>query len=127
MTFEEQVMFTPRQIDAAYINSLVDLISACRKYEVKIDKVFAFQNGWQVIFKDFKGDAICHDHSYGSPCYGGCFDDSLHTNKWDRRGKWETMGFPWDHEDVSVHSAEWLAQALRWLEDGNEYNESWEG
>ena len=127
MTFEEQVMFTPRQIDAAYINSLVDLINACRKYSVKIDKIFAFQNGWQVIFDGFKGDAICHDHSYGSPCYGGGFDNSLHTNEWDRRGKWETIGFPWDHEDVSVHSAEWLAQALRWLEDGNEYNKSWEG
>lgn len=35
--------------------------------------------------------------------------------------------FTWDGTDVSVHRAEWLAQALRWLEDGNEYNESWEG
>lgn len=122
----QKMAFTPRQIDAAYINSLVDLINACRKYNVKIDKVFTFQNGWSVTFEGFKGDAICHDHSYGSPCYGGCFDDRLHTNKWDRRGEWETMGFPWDHEDVSVHSAEWLAQAIRWLEEGHEYDESWE-
>ena len=124
---KQKMMFTPRQIDAAYINSIVELVNACKKYDVNIDKVFTFQNGWQVTFKDFKGDAICHDHSYGSPCYGGCFDDSVHTNEWDRSGSWETMGFPWDGIDVSVHSAEWLAHSIRWLMDGFEYDESWEG
>ena len=124
---KQSMMFTPRQIDAAYINSLVELVNACRKYNVKINKVVTFQNGWQVTFEGFEGDAICHDHSYGSPCYGGCFDDSVHTNDWDRSGSWETMGFPWDGHDVSVHKAEWLAHSIRWLLDGQEYDESWEG
>ena len=123
----ERMMFTPRQIDAAYVNSLVELVNACRKYDVKIDKVHAFQNGWQVTFEGFRGDAICHDHSYGSPCYLGLIDDHVHANNWDRSGSWETIDFPWDGCDVSVHSAEWLAQALRWLKDGYEYDESWEG
>ena len=124
--FNQKMMFTPRQIDAAYINSIVDLVNACRKYNVKIDKVRTFQNGWQVTFEGFDGDAICHDHSYGSPCYGGCFDDSVHTNKWNRSGSWETIGFPWDNDDVSVHTAEWLAQAIRWLDEGHEYDVCWE-
>ena len=122
----DRMMFTPRQIDAAYINSIVDLVNACRKYDVKINKVFTFQNGWQVTFEGFKGDAICHDHSYGSPCYGGCIDDSVHTNKWDRCGEWETMGFPWDGIDVSVHDAEWLARQIARLGNGEQYDESWE-
>ena len=103
---ERYIASTPRQIvSAAYINSIVHLVIACRKYDVKIDKIFTFQNGWRVTFKGFKGDAI----------------------EWDRSGSWETMGFPWDGDDVSVHDTEWLAQALRWLEDGNEYDECWEG
>lgn len=102
----EKMQLTSRQIDAAYINSLVELVNACRKYDVKIDKVFTFQNGWAVTFDGFNGDAICHDHSEGSPCYGGCFDDSVHTNDWRRSGRWETIDFPWDGIDVSVHEAE---------------------
>lgn len=124
--FNQKMMFTPRQIDAAYINSLVELVSACKKYNVKIDKVFTFQNGWSVTFEGFNGDAICHDHSYGSPCYGGCLNDKVHTNDWSRSGSWETMGFPWDGIDVSVHFAEWLAKSIARLGNGEEYNDSWE-
>lgn len=91
-----------------------------------IDKVFAFQNGWAVTFEGFKGDAICHDHSYGSPCYGGCFNDSVHTNDWNRCGRWETLGFPWDNGNVSVHESEWIANALGRLLCGEEYDNSWE-
>ena len=123
---KQKMQFTPRQIDAAYINSLVELVNACRKWSVKIDKVFAFQNGWQVTFEGFKGYAVCHDHSYGSPCYGGCLDDSVHTNEWDRFGSWETIGFSWDGIDESVHEAEWLARSIARLRNGEEYDESWE-
>ena len=125
--FNTKMMFTSRQIDAAYINSLVELVNACRKYGVRINKVFTFQNGWQVTFDGFNGDAIYHDHSYGSPCYGGCFDDSVHTNDWGSSGSWETLGFPWDGHDVSVHKAKWLAQSIARLGSGEEYDESWEG
>lgn len=101
--------FSPKQIDAAYINSLVDLVNACRYRHVKIDTVRHYQNGWHVTFKGYEhADAICHDHSYGSPCYQG-FTNSEHTNNWSRSGEWETIGFPWDEGDVTVHSAEELA------------------
>lgn len=121
----DRMAFTPRQIDAAYINSLVELVNACRKWCVEINKVNAFQNGWQVSFVGYPhADAICHDHSYGSPCYGGCFDDSVHTNDWSRSGSWETTGFPWDYDDVSVHDAEWLAHEISLLNRGYVYHES---
>ena len=35
-----EIAFTSQQIDAAYINSLVDLVNACRELDVKIDKVY---------------------------------------------------------------------------------------
>lgn len=124
--FEQKVAYIPRQIDAAYVCALVNLVNACFKNDVKIDKVFTFQNGWQVTFDGFKGDAICHDHSYGSPCYGGLFDDNVHTNKWVNTGKWETMGFPWDGIDVSTHTSEWLGHSIGRLLRGDVYDESWE-
>lgn len=109
---KERMQFTPMQIDAAYINSLVELVNACRAQEVELDTVQTFQGGWRVTFKGYDGDAICHDHSYGSPCYGAFFDERAHSNDWSRSGSWETIGFPWDHDDVSVHSAEELAANL---------------
>ena len=115
--------YQPRQIDASYINSLVDLINACRKYGVKINTVQAFQNGWKITFEGFKGDAICHDNSYGSPCYGGIIDDTIHDNDWTRSGAWETIGFPWDADDVSVHDAETLAHMIAALRDGSDWEE----
>lgn len=103
---------TMKQIDAAYINSLVDLVNACRHYNVKIDEVRHHLNGWHVTFAGHPhADAICHDHSYGSPYYM-----CEHTNDWERNGEWETIGFPWDDDDVSVHTAEELAFYLYCLD-----------
>lgn len=116
---KEHMHFTPMQIDAAYINSIVELVNACRAQQVEIDKVCAFQGGWQVTFKDYENaDAICHDHSYGSPCYGAFFDKNMSNNDWSRSGAWETIGFPWDGDDVSIHDAEELAFYLRCLNNG---------
>lgn len=116
-TNTDNYAFTPRQIDAAYINSLVDLVNICRELDVKLDTVQAFQNGWRVTFVGFEGDAICHDASYGSPCYGGILDDTVHTNDWSRSGLWETIDFPWDNDDVSVHDAETLVHMIAALRD----------
>lgn len=113
---KERMHFTPMQIDAPYINSLVELVNACRAQQVELDKVCAFQGGWQVTFKGHDGaDAICHDRSYGSPCYGAFFDKVMPSNDWSRSGAWETIGFPWDGVDVSVHNADELAFYLRCL------------
>lgn len=113
-----ELAFTNQQIDAAYINSLVDLVNACRELDVKIDKVAYYQHGWIVTFEDFDGDAICHSGSYGSPCYGGLYNPDIERNDWSDSGSWETFGFPWDHDDVSVHSARALAYMLDALRGG---------
>ena len=116
--FQERMHFTPMQIDAAYINSLVELVNACRAQHVELDKICAFQGGWHVTFKGHEGaDAICHDHSYGSPHYMPSFYN-YPVNDWSCSGDWETIGFPWDEDDVSVHSAEELAFYLRCLDNG---------
>lgn len=121
-----EIAFTAQQIDAAYINSLVDLMNACRELNVKIDKVFHYQRGWKVTFEGFDGDAICHSGSYGSPCYGGLYNPDVEHNDWSECGRWETYGFPWDNGDVSVHSARALAHmidALRGSFDWENYED----
>ena len=116
--FELKVDFTPRQIDACYINSLIALVNACRKMHVSIDTIQAYQNGWVVTFENFNGDAICHDGSYGNPIHNRYFETDKHHNDWTEIGEWETIGFPWDGDDVSTHSAEELAAFLAALRDG---------
>lgn len=112
--------FRPDQIDAMYINSLVDLINACREAGVEVDKVCHYQNGWHVTFKGFDhADAICHDGSYGNPIYNRYFEENKYHNDWNEHGDWETIGFPWDGNDVSVHSAQELALYLAVLKNGS--------
>jgi len=112
-----EIAFTNQQIDAAYINSLVDLVNACRANNVKIDKVSYYQHGWVVTFKDYPdADAICHNGSMGSPCYGGLYNPEVEKNDWNDWGQWETIGFPWDRGDVSVHCAEVLARMIHALD-----------
>ena len=113
-----EIAFTAQQIDGAYINSLVELVNACREYGVKIDKVFHYQHGWAVTFEGFKGDAICHSGSYGSPCHHGLYNPDVERNDWSDSGSWETCGFPWDNGDVSVHDASDLARMVAALRDG---------
>lgn len=111
--------FTLQQVDGAYVNSLVDLVNACRAQNVDINEVRLYQNGWHVTFKGHEhADAICHDGSYGSPCYMAEYLGEGHDNDWSRSGKWETIGFPWDNNDVSVHDAETLAQMIHALNCG---------
>ena len=109
--------FTREQIDAAYINALVNLINACRQRGVELNTVSHYQNGWLVTFKGYSGDAICHDGSYGSPNYNlECNSESTNQNDWsDNSGAWETIGFPWDGDDVSVHDVNELAYYLHCL------------
>lgn len=115
-------IFEPKSIDAAYIIALTELVNACRAYRVEINKVNHFQNGFHVTFKGFPhADAICHDHSYGSPCYGAIFDDMKHQNNWDIEDvHWETIGFPWDGNDVTVHSAIEIAAMISAINHGND-------
>jgi len=118
---ENYTTFTPKQIDGAYVNALVDLVNACRANNVEIDKVCHYQNGWHITFAGHPhADAICHDGSYGSPCYMADYLGKGHDNDWSCRfSKWETIGFPWDYDDVSTHDPEELALYLRGLNEGN--------
>lgn len=116
--FEARVAFTPRQIDACFVNSLVNLVNACREVHVSINTVQAYQNGWLVTFENFDGDAVCHDGSYSNPIHNRYFETDKYHNDWSESGDWETIGFPWDYGDVSVHSAEELAAFLAALRDG---------
>lgn len=111
--------FTTYQIDGAYVNALVDLVIECRKNKVNINTVQTYQGGWRVTFEQYDGDAICHDSSYGSPyCLLSKRD---HKNDWSSSGFWETIGFPWDNDDVTVHSVEELAFYLRALNEKDNY------
>lgn len=102
-TYDE---FDKKYINTTYINALVDLVNACRRLDVKLDKVQHLFNGWRVTFKGYSGDAICHDGSYDS-----------------QFGYWESIGFPWDGDDVSVHDADTLVAFIAAL---NNVETPWE-
>lgn len=118
--------FDLKSVDAAYVNALTELVIACRACNVKLDKVYHYQNGWLVKFAGYpNADAICHDGSYGSPNHGAGFGYGEYHNDWNKSGPWETIGFPWDGDDVSVHSASELAANIHILDTLGE-NASWE-
>lgn len=94
------------EINLAYVNGLADLVIACRANDVKITGVRSYLNGFIVYFEVEGGDAILHDGSYGRTA-----------------GQWETIGFPWDGMDVSVHSAENLAQLLAAVKIGADWRD----
>lgn len=118
MKIENKNAFNPITIDGSYVASLVELVNACRAHGVNINTVQSYQNGWRVTFEDFKGDAICHDGSYGSPYYHDYFNEDKYENDFNKTGLWETIDFPWDYDDVSVHTAEELAENLATLKRG---------
>ena len=116
MKIENKHAYEHTPVDAAYVNSLVELVNACRAQAVTINTVYAYQNGWCVTFEGYEGDAICHDGSYGSPC--PYWRGDQHLNDWNASGAWETIGFPWDGDDVSTHDAAELAFYIHCLDCG---------
>lgn len=82
-------------INLDYMNALVDLVNELRKNNIAVREFNTLNNGFQLKFEDFEGDAVIHDYSYGR--------DS---------GWWETYKFPWDEGDVSVLTAEELVEKL---------------
>lgn len=93
--------YTRVELNVGRVKSLSKLIRTCKKEGVEIDKVFFYQNGFTVTFKEMNGDAILHDNSYGREDYS-----------------WETTDMPWDYDDVSVHTAKELAMLLGQLKRG---------
>lgn len=87
-----------------YINGLNELLGWCRELEIKVDSIRFLHHGFQVIFEGIEGDAILHDGSYSN-----------------KRNHWETMGMPWDGDDVSVHDAYTLAHMIAAYLDGEDW------
>lgn len=84
--------------------ALAELLTACEANNVNVKEIAFFQNGFQVLFENIKGDAILHDGSYGrSQCL------------------WETYNFPWDVGDVSVLKAEVVAKRVSALQNGGDW------
>ena len=87
-----------------YINGLNELLSWCRELNITVDKIRFLHHGFQVLFDGMDGDAILHDGSY------------RHT-----RHYWETMGMPWDGDDVSTHDAYTLTHMIKTYQDGGDW------
>ena len=84
-------------MNLVYPVALNNLIEMCEQADVAISKVQFYLNGFVVYFEGFpNANAVCHNSSYG--------------NKY---GLWETMGFPWDGDDVSVLNAYELVSEIR--------------
>lgn len=95
------------EVNEQYINGLNELLGWCYDCGVKISAIHYLLHGFQVFFKDIEGDAILHDGSYGN-----------------KRNHWETMGMPWDKDDVSVHDAYTLAHMIESYIEGEDW-EQW--
>ena len=87
--------YDPITLDLKRVESLHDLMRMCNVLQVRIHSVQFYMNGFRVTFENWEGDAILHDGSYGRNSYD-----------------WETIGFPWDGDDISVHSPAELASLL---------------
>ena len=84
------------ELNMNYFNSLVTLTCECARNGIVISKVTQLWNGFKVKFEGFPyADAILHDGSYG------------HMD-----GLWESIGFPWDEDDVSTHTPSELAYLI---------------
>lgn len=105
--------FDFKKIDAAYVNSLTNLIELCRRTGAEIEQVYSYLDGWVVTFKGIEdADAACHN---GTNQAERNLEDH-DPNNWETEYKWETIGFPWDEDDVSRHTAEWLACSVAKLQ-----------
>lgn len=89
-----------------YRRSLDALRVACLEHNVIISDITGLWGGFCVTFEDLPGDAILHDFSFGREA-----------------GMWETMGFPWDYDDVSIHDPVELARLLGALRRGEDWTQ----
>ena len=86
------------------LQSLGALLQQCEEEGIKIKEAFSYMNGFLLIFEDIPGDAILHDGSYARDwCW------------------WETIGMPWDGEDVSTHDPVTLGRMLGALKRGEDW------
>lgn len=102
-----------KKIDAVYVNALSNLVELCHQASAEINQVYFYKGGWCVTFVGIEhADAACHD---GTNLGERNLEDHG-PNNWETEYKWETIGFPWDGDDVSRHTAEWLAYSVAELQ-----------
>lgn len=98
-------MYTPQELNLTYLTALSYLIAGCNDSGIGIKSVNTYMNGFQILFENISGDAIIHDGSYGRAT--GCI---------------ETIGMPWDYDDVSTHDPKHLVKLMKAYLNG----ERWE-
>lgn len=76
---------TQEQLNEAIFQGTTAVLSAILTREKIPHKILPLHGGFQIYFPWCDGDVICHSFSYG--------------NKW---GEFESYGFPWDEDDVTV-------------------------
>jgi hypothetical protein len=97
----EMVNYSQIEFDPQRALSLATLVKQLESEGVEIYKVTFYMRGFMLTFKDILGGAVLHDCSYGQ-----------------EYGMWETIGMPWDGDDVSVHEPEELARMIGALKRG---------
>lgn len=102
---EKTCAFSPVNLSIGRTKALAELLMTCKYLDVDVKAVKYYMRGFLVEFEGHEGNAILHDGSYGRNSF-----------------MWETIDFPWDGDDVSVHTSHQLAHMLCALNKG----ESWE-
>ena len=93
--------FTPVNLSIGRTKALAELLKVCEYLDVRIKAVKYYMRGFLVEFDGYEGNAVLHDGSYGRNSF-----------------MWETIDFPWDGDDVSVHTSHQLAHMLCALNKG---------
>lgn len=79
-----------------YLDAFTELMTAINCYHLHVNDIQVYLNGFRVTFKEYPdGDILCHDGSYGNT-----------------QGLWESYGFPWDENDVTVQTAQEFCHKL---------------
>ena len=102
---EETNAFSPVNLSIGRAKALAELLMSCKYLGVGVKAVKYYLRGFLVEFEGYEGNAVLHDGSYGRQSF-----------------MWETIDFPWDGDDVSVHTSHQLAHMLCALNKG----EPWE-
>lgn len=94
---------TQDAINAVIYQSATAVLSAILTRENIPHEVISLHGGFQIRFPWCYGDVVCHSFSYG--------------NKW---GEFESYGFPWDEEDVTVLSiSDAVTKIIKYYHDTN--------
>lgn len=93
-------------INPRYLQIAADFISECYRLAVPIPVIIPFEHGFRFSFRDENDEEIG--------------DGVIHWGSYNNDSQIETMGMPWDEEDVSTHTPQELAILLHEFYYGEE-------